>query len=175
MKKYYKLTAAFAAAVLLASCGEDFLKVDHYDILQSDLMGSNEDYINQGLNALYDTFLPDKHAGAFDSDIAQSWNMKPQFAFANYPAMDVGGGGWDAEFWRHSWVAGKDMFQVAWKICYRAISRCNLFLAEMEKVDASKLSGGEKAKNQIIAQARAIRGYYYLYLSHRNVEIIAER
>ena len=165
MKKIYRIAAAFVAALTLASCGEKFLEVDHYDILQSNLMGSNEDYINQGLNALYDTFLPDKHAGAFDSDIAQSWNMKPQFAFANYPAMDVGGGGWDAEFWRHSWVAGKDMFQVAWKICYRAISRCNLFLAEMENVDASKLSGGEKAKNQIIAQARAIRGYYYLYLS----------
>ena len=165
MKTIYKLAALAVAALTLSACGDEFLKVDHYDILQSDLMGSDVEFLNQGLNALYDTFLPDKHAGSFDSDIAQSWNMKPQFAFANYPAMDVGGGGWDAEFWRHSWVAGKDMFQVAWKICYRAISRCNLFLEEAEKADPAAFAGGEKEKNQILAQAHAIRGYYYLYLA----------
>lgn len=164
MKKIY-FAVALAASLTLSSCGEDFLCVPHYDVLAPDLISSSEEYANQGLNALYDTFLPDKHAGSFDIDIAQSWNMKPQFAFANYPAMDVGGGGWDREFWTHSWVAGKDMFQVAWKICYRAISRCNTFLAEMEKAAPSIFKGGETAKDKLIAQARAIRGYYYLYLS----------
>lgn len=164
MKKTY-FAAALAATLIFSSCGEDFLDVPHYDILVSDLIGTSEEYANQGLNALYDTFQPDKHADSFDADIAQSWNMKPQFALANYPSMDVGGGGWDREFWTHSWIAGKDMFQVAWKICYRAISRCNTFLAEMEKADSSIFSEGETGKNKLIAQARAIRGYYYLYLS----------
>ena len=165
MKKIY-LTTVFAAALLMTtSCGEDFLEVPRYEILEPELLISSEEYVNQGLNALYDTFLPDKHADAFDLDIAQSWNMKPQHALANFPAMDVGGGGWDKEFWAHSWVAGKDMFQVAWKICYRAISRCNTFLSEVEKADPSIFKDGETAKNKILAQAHAIRGYY-LYLIH---------
>lgn len=40
------------------SCGEDFLDVDHYDILQPEIMFTSEDFVNQGLNGLYDTFLP---------------------------------------------------------------------------------------------------------------------
>ena len=165
MKKIYLKTVFAAALLMTTSCGEDFLEVPRYEILEPELLASSEEYVNQGLNALYDTFLPDKHADAFDIDIAQSWNMKPHHALANFPSMDVGGGGWDKEYWSHSWVAGKDMFQVAWKICYRAISRCNTFLAEVEKADPSIFADGETGKNKILAQAHAIRGYYYLYLS----------
>lgn len=164
MKKI-SLLSIFIASGLLLSCGEDWLNVPRYEILSPDLMGSSEEKVNEGLNGLYDTFLPDKHTYGADMDIIQSWNQKPHFAFANYPAMDVGGGGWDKEFWEHSWVAGKDMFLVAWKVCYRAISRCNKFIEVVEQADAAMFKNGEKGKNIYLAQAHAIRGYYYLYLA----------
>ena len=43
------------------SCGEDFLDVDHYDILQPEIMFTSEDFVNQGLNVcmtLFCLFLP---------------------------------------------------------------------------------------------------------------------
>lgn len=160
-----KIILFITALVVFASCGEKFLNVPHYDILDPSLLGSSEERVNEGLNGLYDTFLPDKTVRGADMDIIQSWNLKPQFAFANYPSMDVGGGDWDKEFWEHSWVAGKDMFVVAWKVCYRAISRANTFLDVVEKADPKMFKNGEAGKKVYIAQARAIRGYYYLYLA----------
>lgn len=164
MKKHiFNILAAIALTGSLASCGEDFLKIDHYDILEPDVLFKSEKNIIQGLNGVYDMFYPEW--GDNPSDVQKSWNIKPQLAFSNYPALDCQASGWDNEFTRHEWRADKDMFYEGWKQCYKAIDRANRFLANMEHVDPSIFAEGEKTKNIIIAECRAIRAFFYSFLA----------
>lgn len=160
MKKY---TYYFVIALLLlgASCSEDFLEIDHYDIVEPDVVFTSEEMVLQGLNGVYDMFYPDKNGG----DIQQTWNFKPQMALANLPTLDCQAGGWDNEFTRHDWRPDRDMFEDAWKICYRAIDRANRFLVNLREVDPSIFSEGEKTREQIIAETRVIRAFFYSYLA----------
>ena len=162
MKNIYKFLLMAAPLFGLSSCGEGFLDVDRYDILEPDIILTSEEYVNQGLNGLYDSFLPIKSGG---NDIESNWNIKPHLAFSNYPALDCQADGWDNEFARHAWLADKDMFEVAWQFAYRAISRVNVFLEQLQKADVSLFKEGQKGKDKIEAQARAIRGYWYYYLA----------
>jgi hypothetical protein len=154
---------AIALTGSLASCGEEFLKIDHYDILEPSVLFSSEKTIVQGLNGVYDMFYPEW--GNNPSDVQKSWNIKPQLAFSNYPALDCQASGWDNEFTRHDWRADKDMFYEGWKQSYKAIDRANRFLAKMDEVDPSVFADGEKTKSIIIAECRAIRAFFYSFLA----------
>ena len=160
MKKIYSYIA-MVLFLLGTSCSEDYLEVDHYDIIVPDIMFSSESGIIQGLNGLYDMFYPNKEG----NDIQVNWNFKPQIALSNYPALDCQASGWDNEFTRHDWRADKDMFEVGWKQCYQAIDRVNRFLVNLKQADVSVFSDGENTRNMIIAEARAIRAFFYSYLA----------
>ena len=134
MKKIYIWMLGLSSLFAMNSCGEDFLDVDHYDILQPEIMFTSEDFVNQGLNGLYDTFLP---LSTGSEDIEKNWNIKPHLAFSNYPALDCQADGWDNEFTRHAWLADKDMFKVAWQYAYRAISRANTFLEQLKEAEVA--------------------------------------
>jgi len=160
MKKIFYLIMP-ALFLLGTSCSEDFLEPDRYDIVEPDAVFTSEEMVLQGLNGVYDAFYPDKNGG----DIQQSWNFKPQMAFSNYPALDCQASGWDNEFTRHDWRADKDMFEDGWKICYKAIDRANRFLVNLKAVDASIFSEGEETREQIMAETRVIRAFFYSYLA----------
>lgn len=162
MKKIYIWMLGVSSLLAMNSCGEGFLDVDCYDILPPEIVFSSESYVNQGLNGLYDTFLP---LSSSRIDIEQNWNIKPHLAFSNYPALDCQADGWDNEFTRHAWMADKDMFRVAWQYAYRAISRANTFLEQLKDADPSLFAEGQTGKDKIEAQARGIRGYWYYYLA----------
>lgn len=161
-KQIYCLAMAAISLGGLSSCGEDFLKIDHYDILEPDVLFQSEKNIVQGLNGVYDMFYPEWQNA---SDVQKSWNIKPQLAFSNYPALDCQASGWDNEFTRHEWRADKDMFYEGWKQAYKAIDRANRFLAKLEKVDPTVFAEGEKTKNIILAECRAIRAFFYSFLA----------
>ncbi|WP_418697168.1 RagB/SusD family nutrient uptake outer membrane protein [Bacteroides sp.] len=164
MKK--QIFSFITAAVLLgglSSCGEGFLEIDHYDILEPEVLLQSEKNIISGLNGLYDMFYPERGSGT--TDVQSQWNIKPQLAFSNYPALDCQASGWDNEFTRHEWRADKDMFYEGWKQSYKAVDRANRFLAKLEGVDPSIFAEGEKTKNIIIAQTRAIRAFFYSFLA----------
>jgi len=158
-KKYLLIIISFLIGGY--NCSDSFLDIDHYDIIEPGSFFSNEENIIQGLNGLYDMFYPEWGG----SDIQQSWNIKPQLAFSNYPALDCQASGWDNEFTRHDWRADKDMFEDSWKQCYKAIDRANRFLMNLREVDASLFADGESTKNTIIAETRAIRAFFYFYLA----------
>lgn len=104
MKK--QIFSFITAAVLLgglSSCGEGFLEIDHYDILEPEVLLQSEKNIISGLNGLYDMFYPERGSGT--TDVQSQWNIKPQLAFSNYPALDCQASGWDNEFTRHEWRA----------------------------------------------------------------------
>jgi tetratricopeptide (TPR) repeat protein len=160
-KNIFKYIIASLSLAMVPSCSEDFLKIEHYDILPATFMFESEANIYAGLNGIYDTFYPDKQ-GAGDAVV---WGFKPQMFIASHPTLDAQAGGWDNELCRHEWRADKDMFRDAWQACYYAISRTNRFLSGLEEVDASMFDGGQATKDIIEAEARGIRAYNYFFLS----------
>lgn len=58
MKNLYKLLIGVLALSTVTSC-DDYLEVDHYDILPADFMFKTEENVLSGLNGLYDTFYTD--------------------------------------------------------------------------------------------------------------------
>ena len=124
MKNIFKYIVGILLVSVFIGCGDDFLQIDHYDIIDPSVMFNNEENILKGLNGVYDTFYPEWGT----TDVGQSWNIKPQLAFSNYPALDCQASGWDNEFTRHEWRPDKDMFYEGWKKAYKAIDRANRFL-----------------------------------------------
>lgn len=162
MKKIYVYAMMILFSAGAFSCGDSFLDIDHYDILEPEALFSSEENIVKGLNGVYDMFYPEwKDA----TDVQKSWNIKPQLAFSNYPALDCQASGWDNEFTRHDWRADKDMFEDGWKQCYKAIDRANRFLVNLKQTDPSVFADGDNTKNIIIAETRAIRAFFYSYLA----------
>ena len=102
MKNLYKLLIGVLALSTVTSC-DDYLEVDHYDILPADFMFKTEENVLSGLNGLYDTFYTDQHGSGDD----ETWGFKPQVFAANHSTMDCQASGWDAEWQRHAWKPDK--------------------------------------------------------------------
>ena len=81
MKNLYKLLIGVLALSTVTSC-DDYLEVDHYDILPADFMFKTEENVLSGLNGLYDTFYTDQHGSGDD----ETWGFKPQVFAANHSA-----------------------------------------------------------------------------------------
>ena len=160
MKKIYYYITAIALLTGITSCGEDFLKVNHYDIVEPEVLLTSQEYIEQGLNGVYDLLYPERTG----SDIPQGWLLKPHMALSNYPAMDIQGDGWDVEFNRQAWTSSKSEFIGGWTRSYNTIDRANRFLANLQKADPSIFQEGETTMKIIEAQARALRAYFYTWL-----------
>lgn len=161
MKRYlYSLLAASMLMGTATSCS-DFLEVEHYDILPEDYIIQSESNLLAGLNGLYDTFYTDQESGEGDDG---TWGFKPQIFAANHSTMDCQASGWDAEWQRHAWKADKGSLETAWRMSYRAIDRVNRFLDQLGQVDDDIFEDVSK-KDIYEAEARAIRGFNYLYLA----------
>ena len=111
------------------------------------------------MNGLYDTFYTDQHGSGDD----ETWGFKPQVFAANHSTMDCQASGWDAEWQRHAWKP--DKFPGDCMADELSCSGpCKPFLAGLETADAS-IFADSNSKTVYEAQARAIRGYNYLYLT----------
>ena len=164
MKRYTNNCLLLAAALTLGAATtacSDFLEVDHYDILEEDYIIQSEDNLLAGLNGLYDTFYTDQSSTLGDDQV---WGFKPQLFAACHTTMDCQASGWDAEWQRHAWRADKGSLETAWRMSYRAIDRTNRFLATLANVNDNIFEDVSR-KEIYEAEARAIRGYNYLYLA----------
>jgi hypothetical protein len=159
MKKIYTYAIAIIFSAL-ASCGEDYLNVDHYNIVEPKVLLSSQKYVEQGLNGVYDLLYPERNG----ADITQGWLLKPHMALSNYPALDIQGDGWDVEFNRQAWTSSKSEFIGGWTRSYNTIDRANRFLANLQNADPNIFQGGEATMKIIEAQARALRAYFYTWL-----------
>jgi hypothetical protein len=146
----------------MSSCGEDYLVVDHYGIVEPSVLLTSQEYVEQGLNGVYDLLYPERGAGA--SDVSSGWLLKPHMALSNYPALDVQPDGWDVAYSRQSWTIDQPEFIGGWTRAYNSIDRANRFLANLQNADPSIFQGGESTLRIIEAQARAIRAYFYSFL-----------
>lgn len=160
-KSFYHILLLSALTLGTTSSCDDYLEVDHYDILPEDFMYQNETNIKSGLYGIYDTFYT--YQGSDNSGDDTTWGFKPNVFIAGHSTMDCQASGWDAEWQRHAVLANKGSLDTAWRMSYKAIDRANRFLAGLQNVDVSVLS--VEKKMQFEAEARAIRAYNYLYLS----------
>jgi tetratricopeptide (TPR) repeat protein len=161
MRKIYLYVLSGLWLFAANSCS-DYLEVEHYDILPGDMMFSSEENAQAGLAGCYDTFYPTKQDAPTDLIM---WGVKPQFMLANHPTMDTQASGWDKTYCTQDWTSSSAEFEQVWIGHYTAISRCNIFLAGLEDMDAFLFEAGEQTKKQLEAQARAIRAWNYLNLA----------
>lgn len=160
INKLISVLGAASLALTLSSC-EDYLTVEHNDILPSDFMFQNEDNVKTGLMGIYDTFYPDWNSVLGDDNC---WGFKPQIFAAGHSAMDCQASGWDAEWQRHAWQADKGSLETLWRMSYRAVDRANRFLDGLGTADDAIFTD-KQTKSVFEAEARAIRAFNYLYLT----------
>jgi len=156
MKKIIKTVYILAAVLLLLglnSCDKDYLKVDHYSILAADQMFKSDEDAKAGLVGCYTMMLP--------TDIDGDWGIKPNLFIGGHPTMDTQATGWDKDWNTQNWTPGSPELLGGWKQAYTAISRCNDFLAGLDKSD--KITASVKAS--LDGQARSIRAFYYMWLA----------
>ena len=156
MKKITKTVYILAGVLLLLginSCNNDYLKVDHYSILAADQMFKSDEDAKAGLVGCYTMMLP--------TDIDGDWGIKPNLFIGGHPTMDTQATGWDKDWNSQNWTPGSPELLGGWKQAYTAISRCNDFLAGLEKAD--KVTASVKAS--LDGQARCIRAFYYMWLA----------
>lgn len=156
-----QVLAIFIFLLFASSCSEDYLEVEHYDIVDPNVMFESEDGINKGLIGCYDALYGIQEGNKGGTD----WHFKPHIQTANMPSLDCQAGGWDANFSRYAWKADDTFFLSLWSQCYTAIDRVNRFLGQLDEVDPAIFADGQTTKDQIDAEARAIRAYNYYYLA----------
>lgn len=158
MKNIYRILCTLIGGLFLfgiSSCNnEDFLNVDHYSILAADQMFKNDEQAKAGLIGCYDMMLP---VSETDGD----WGFKPNLFIGGHPTMDTQATGWDKDWNTQNWNPGSPELLSGWKHCYKAITRCNDFLAGLEAAD----NISSDLKTSLDGQARSVRAFFYMWLA----------
>lgn len=76
-KSFYHILLLGALTLGTTSSCDDYLEVDHYDILPEDFMYRNEANIKSGLYGIYDTFYT--YQGSDNSGDDTTWGFKPNY------------------------------------------------------------------------------------------------
>lgn len=163
MKKIALYLFTLGALFTTASCSSDFLNVNYWSIVSPDGVYEDADNVYNGLMGCYAAFFVDNYN-----------TVAPHPVIANQPSLDMQSEGWDAEMTTHSWgvEAKSGFFENLWKSNYKMISRCNIYLADLEDVDDKVVSASQKKIYE--AEARALRawGYYNLTISFSRVPML---
>lgn len=160
MKHIFKLKLLVSLTCVLfvvgiTSCNdEEFLDVEHYSILAADQMFKTDDNAIAGLNGCYDMMLPVAEADA-------NWGFKPNLFIGGHPTMDTQATGWDKDWNTQNWGPSSPELLLGWQHAYKAISRCNDFLAGLEAAENITPS----LKTSLDGQARSVRSFFYMWLA----------
>jgi len=158
MTKTSKILISLVGAAFflgMSSCNTDeFLKVDHYSILDADQMFKSDKDAKAGLVGCYDMMLP-------VSETNGDWGIKPNLFIGGHPTMDTQATGWDKDWNTQNWNPGSPELLSGWKHAYKAITRCNDFLAGLQ--EAQNVS--PDLKTSLDGQARGIRAFFYMWLA----------
>lgn len=158
MKNIFRILYTLVGSLTLfgiSSCNnEDFLNVDHYSILAADQMFKTDEQAKAGLVGCYDMMLP-------VSETNGDWGFKPNLFIGGHPTMDTQATGWDKDWNTQNWNPGSPELLSGWKHCYKAISRCNDFLAGLEAADNISAD----LKISLDGQARSVRAFFYMWLA----------
>jgi len=148
MKKLYiKISIIIISLTAFASCSDDFVNVDSNDINSEDYFNSEEDYQNALIGA-YD-LLQATYINVMLGEIASDNTLA-----GGESATDVIGIQ-EIDDMIHTPVNSN--LRDLWGWMYGGINRTNFILEFQDKTDFS-------GKEQVIAQARFLRAYYYFEL-----------
>jgi hypothetical protein len=158
MKKISKILISLVGVTFflgMSSCDTDeFLNVDHYSILDADQMFKSDKDAKAGLIGCYDMMLPVAETNG-------DWGIKPNLFIGGHPTMDTQATGWDKDWNTQNWNPGSPELLSGWKHAYKAITRCNDFLAGLEAAENITPS----LKTSMDGQARGIRAFFYMWLA----------
>ena len=148
MKKLYiKISMIIISLTAFASCSDDFVNVDSNDVNSEDYFNSEEDYQNALIGA-YD-LLQATYINVMLGEIASDNTLA-----GGESATDVIGIQ-EIDDMIHTPVNSN--LRDLWGWMYGGINRTNFILEFQDKTDFSE-------KEQVIAQARFLRAYYYFEL-----------
>ncbi len=148
MKKLYiKISIIIITITGLASCSDDFVNVDSNDVNSEDFFNSEEDYQNALIGA-YD-LLQSTYINVMLGEIASDNTLA-----GGESATDVIGIQ-EIDDMIHTPVNSN--LRDLWGWMYGGVNRANFILEFQDKIDFS-------GKDQVIAQARFLRAYYYFEL-----------
>ncbi len=158
MKNISKILFTLVSGLFLfgiSSCNDkEFLTVPHYSILAADQMFKSDKDAKAGLVGCYDMMLP-------VADTDGDWGFKPNLFVGGHPTMDTQATGWDKDWNTQNWNPGSPELLSGWKHCYKAISRCNDFLAGL----GTSENITPAIKTSLDGQARSVRAFFYMWLA----------
>lgn len=168
MKKLNKILAlALGTGAMLSvqSCSEDFLDVDHYDVLSADYISSSDENFENGILSCY----------ALMNQVINDDSMKPWLWMAGHPTMDTQATGWDKAWLTQDWPADQKELYTEWRRLYEGITLCNNIIRDC-KDDQKTANLSDDLVENAMAEARAMRGFYYFLAAQTwgNVPIIKE-
>ena len=149
MKKY-NIQRAFLslfAAVLMVACGDDFVEVDPINENSEDFFNSEEDY-QDALVGAYD-LLQATYLNVMVGEIASDNTLAGGESATDTPGIQ------EIDNMTHTPV--NQQLRDIWGWMFAGVNRANYILEFQDKIDFS-------GKDQIIAQARFLRAYYYFEL-----------
>ena len=145
---------------MICSCSDDQLNIENPNNLSADSFWSTENDVQQGLIATYAALQLDglfggssttQHPVRSDTGRPNNWN-------ANAIGLN-----------KLAFNENSDIVKKRWRDCYIGIYRANQVLVNLDKIDLSV-----STKNQIEAEARFLRGFFYysLYRGYNGGSVI---
>lgn len=159
-----KLFCIFFALGLLSSCKKDLLDFDNPNSLSTDLFWLSEEDAQKGVNSIYSMFYK---PGSWARWIYFRLDLTSDEGFSKSPWIEL------ADWTRFQYI-NYNFWEgnvVTWRDTYKAIFRCNQVLAYVPEIQFDQAK-----KDQILAQAKFLRGLYYYYaaLLWENVPIVLD-
>ncbi|WP_159635616.1 RagB/SusD family nutrient uptake outer membrane protein [Sphingobacterium composti Ten et al. 2007 non Yoo et al. 2007] len=151
MKRIYKYIIALCLGISVSSCSKSYLEIQPYGTLSEPIL-SNKKGVDGLLIGAYSLL---KGAGTLTGTYDNGWT--------SLLAPD------DARMGSESGVSIEDAFLFdattaslnnRWKFIYAAVQRCN----DVIRITPTITDASEQQKTQIIAEAKFLRGIYYLQL-----------
>lgn len=149
-------------AILLCSCGESLLDLSNPNALVAQNSWSTQADVENGLtgcyHTLYNSFYNSMNVFLISGQSDEFYSQSPDgrlvdFVMLKYPDYD------------HNWNLN------GWKYLYQSVFRCNQVINYAEHVSWDS----DASKNNVLAQARAIRGmgFYYLAMLWHKAPIVS--
>ncbi|WP_167596441.1 RagB/SusD family nutrient uptake outer membrane protein [Leeuwenhoekiella sp. ZYFB001] len=149
MKKYniQRAFLSLLAAVLMVACGDDFVEVDPINENSEDFFNTEEDY-QEALVGAYD-LLQATYLNVMVGEIASDNTLAGGESATDTPGIQ------EIDNMIHTPV--NQQLRDIWGWMFAGVNRANYILEFQDKIEFS-------GKDQIIAQARFLRAYYYFEL-----------
>jgi hypothetical protein len=152
MKKLiYIVSIVSIVSLFLSSCKKDLLNIENPNTLTEDQFWKSETDAEKGINAAYAMFYK---PGVWSRWIYFRLDLTSDEGFSNSPWIELGD--WTRfQYINYNFWEGNVQ---TWRDTYKAIFRCNQVLANVPEIDFDQTK-----KDQILAQAKFLRGLYYYY------------